>query len=99
MEVVGREINRLHLSIRDFDAGGIGVLVEFAADRETGGGGRCGDQLDNNLVADERFSAPVGGDERGKAVSFAFECLCPTETHGSSDARVGVKGKYRISEA
>jgi hypothetical protein len=37
------------------------VLIEFA---KTGLRRRCGDQLDDDLMADERFSAPVFGDER-----------------------------------
>jgi len=54
----------MHVGVGDLDAGRIGVLIEFAANRETGLRRRCGDQLDDDLVTDERFSAPVAGDER-----------------------------------
>ena len=52
----------------DFDAGRIRIGVDLGTDLEAGFGGGGGDQLDNDLMADERFAAPVLGDEREEAV-------------------------------
>ena len=52
----------------DLDAGRIGVVIDLASHLQAGLGGRGGDQLDDDLMADERFAAPVSGDEREQAM-------------------------------
>ena len=42
----------------------VGGGVEFAADLQAGFGGGGGDELDDDLVADQRLAAPVLGDEQ-----------------------------------
>ena len=64
VEIVGCEVYGVHFGIGHLDARRISVLVEFATNPQTGLGRRCGDQLDDDLMADERFAAPVAGDER-----------------------------------
>ena len=59
MDVDGGE-----LGVGDLDAGRVAVGIELAAHLEAGLCGGCGDQLNDDLVADERLSAPVLCDER-----------------------------------
>ena len=68
MEVVAGEVDGIHFGVGHLDAGRIGVLIELATNLQTGLGRRCGDQLDDDLMADERFAAPVAGDEREQAM-------------------------------
>src|SRR5882757_916854 len=63
VEVVTGDVDGLHLGVGHLDAGRIGILIELAPHLETGLGRRCCDQLDDDLMADERFAAPVSGDE------------------------------------
>ena len=58
------EIDGVYLGVGDLDALWIWVGVEFAFDGETGFGCDCRDELDDGLVADQRLSTPVLGDER-----------------------------------
>ena len=44
------------------------MLVELGVDVEAGAGAGGGDQADDDLVADERFAAPVLADEREEAM-------------------------------
>ena len=57
-----------HFAIADFDAFGIAALVDVANDGEAGIGSSGADQLNDDLVADERFAAPVLGDIGKEAV-------------------------------
>ena len=68
MEVVGSEVEGIHFDVGHLDAGRIGVLIEFAPNLQTGVRRRRGDQLDDDLMADERLAAPVAGDEREQAM-------------------------------
>ncbi len=62
------DVEGVHLGVGDFEAGRIGLGVDLAADLQASVGCGGGDQLDNGLVADERPSAPVLGDEREEAM-------------------------------
>src|SRR6266568_2442411 len=68
VEVVTGEVDGLHVGIGHLDAGRISVLIEFATNLQTGLRCRCCDELDDDLMADERFAAPVAGDEREEAM-------------------------------
>src|SRR5260370_28173901 len=68
VEVVAGEVDDIHFGVGHLDGGRIGVLIEFATNRQTGLRRGCGDQLDDDLMADERFAAPVAGDEREEAM-------------------------------
>ena len=87
MEVVAGEVDGAHLGVGHLDAGGIGVLIELAANREAGLGGRRGDQLDDDLVADEWFAAPIAGDEREQAMLDLVPLACTGRqvTHGDGN--------------
>ena len=56
------------LGVGDFDAFGIFVFIQFGAHFEAGLGRRCCDELDDDLMADERFATPVSSDEREQAM-------------------------------
>src|SRR5258705_10391502 len=68
MEGVAFEIDGIHFGVGHLDAGWIGVLIEFATNLQTSLRRCCSDQLDDDLMADERFAAPVAGDEREQAM-------------------------------
>ena len=57
-----------HFGVGDGDALGICIGVEFAAHLETGRGGGGRDQIDDDLIADQRFGAPVLRYEREQTV-------------------------------
>src|SRR3954468_13939398 len=66
MERITLDGERGHLGIGDLDAFGVAVLVKLAAHRQAGLRRRGADQLDDDLVADQRLAAPVlrdGGEE------------------------------------
>ena len=62
------EVDGIHFDVGHLDTGRIGVLIELVTNLETGLCCRCGDQLDDDPMADERFAAPVAGDEREQAM-------------------------------
>jgi len=62
VERVAFNVDGVHLGIGDLDALGIAVGVDVAGDGEAGVGRGGADQLDDDLMADERLAAPVLGD-------------------------------------
>jgi hypothetical protein len=58
MEVMAGQVDGVELGVGCFDACGIDVWIELAANFEAGFGRGSGDQLDDNLMSDERFAAP-----------------------------------------
>ena len=68
-----------HFVVRDDDSLGIGFVVEFTSNRQTGFGGRGADQFDNDAIAEQRFGPPVLGYERKQAV-LDLVPLCAAET-------------------
>ncbi len=59
MELIAMKIEGSHFLSGDFDSGRIGTGVQLAANLQTVFGCGGGNQLDNDLVTDERFPAPV----------------------------------------
>ena len=59
MKVVALDVDGRHFIIADLNAFLIEVAIEVASDRETVFGRGGADQLDNDLVADQWFAAPV----------------------------------------
>ena len=59
MEIVALDVDGCHFIIADLNAFLIEVVIEVASDRETVFGRGGADQLDNDLVADQWFAAPV----------------------------------------
>src|SRR5664280_3197657 len=68
VEFVAHDVHGSEFVVGYFDAGRVGHGIELATDLETGSGGGCGDQLHDHLMADERLSPPVAGDEREEAM-------------------------------
>src|ERR1035437_208387 len=68
VEFVAHDVHGSEFVVGYFDAGRVGHGIELATDLETGSGGGCGDQLHDPLMADERLSPPVAGDEREEAM-------------------------------
>src|ERR1700733_7298476 len=93
MEVVARDADCLHLLVGDVDTFRVEVAVDLAADLEASFR-RCGaDELDNNLVADQRLAAPVHGDE-GEQAMFDLVPLAGTRRQvGHGHFQAGLVGK------
>jgi hypothetical protein len=53
-----------HFGIGDLDTFRVAALLDVASDGEAGIGGSGADQLDDDVVADERLAAPVLGNRR-----------------------------------
>ena len=68
VEVGGRDVQRRHLGIGDLDAFVVGVLVEPALDGQALLGRGAGDQLDDDLMGQQRFATPVLRDEGEQAM-------------------------------
>src|ERR1700736_5313014 len=62
------QVDASEIGVGDFDAGRISVGVDLGMNLEAGFGGGSSDQLNDDLVADERLAAPVLGNEREEAV-------------------------------
>jgi hypothetical protein len=62
------EVDGGELLVGDLDAFGVGVRVEAGVHLEAGAGGGCGDEVDDDLVGEEGFAAPVLADEAEQAV-------------------------------
>jgi hypothetical protein len=62
------DIDGSEFVVGDLDAGRVDHGIELAADLETGFGSCRADQLNNDLMADQRLSAPVAGDEGEQAM-------------------------------
>ena len=77
MEVVACEVDGIHFGVGHLDASGIGVLIEFAANLQTSLRCRCGDQLDDDLMADERFAAQLPVMNENMRCSILFHLLVP----------------------
>jgi hypothetical protein len=63
MKPVSPELELSHLLIGNLDSGGIDIGVELAFHGQTGGCRGGGDEIDDDLVADQRSTAPVLADE------------------------------------
>ena len=63
MEIVCPNVEGVHFRVGDLDAFCISIGVDPAGDGEPGLGAGVGDQLNDDLVADQRLAAPVLGDE------------------------------------
>src|SRR2546430_17198884 len=68
MEIVASDVDSRHLGVGDDDALWIEVVVDLAADGEACLCGGCGNQIDDDAIADERLGAPVLTDEGEQAV-------------------------------
>ena len=63
MEAITIDIDRVHFRVGYLDGFWVVILVEAALDIESDVRAGRSDQLDDDLVADQRFAAPVLCDE------------------------------------
>ena len=63
MERVALDVDCSHFGFGDFDAAWVARAIDVAGNGEACVGRGGGDQLDDDLMADERLAAPVLGDE------------------------------------
>ena len=59
MKVRTLQLDSGQIGIRDLNASRIGVCVQLALNLQAFRGGRVGNQIHDNLVADERATPPV----------------------------------------
>ena len=93
LEVMALNVEGSHFGIADFDALGIAALVNVASDSEVGIGGSGADQLYDDVVADERFAAPVLGDVGKEAVLDAVPFAGAGRQMGDGYNEAGFVGK------
>lgn len=67
MERVAAEVDGNQVLVCDLDLGVL-VAVKAGVDLRAGGGVRRSDQVEDDLVGDERLTPPVLGDEAEQAV-------------------------------
>ena len=80
-EIIAAQVDRLHLLMGHRDALRVAIGVNLAADLEAGFGCRGTDELNNDLMADQRFAAPVLGDEGEQSVlDLVPLCALPRRT-------------------
>ena len=68
MEICGLDVAGRHPGIGDLDALPVSTGVDPAGGGKAGLGSSVGDQLDNDLMADQRLDTPALGDEGEQAV-------------------------------
>src|SRR4029077_16193078 len=93
LEGMALNVEGSHFSIADFDALGVEALVNVASDGKAGIGGSGADQLDDDVVADERFAAPVLGDVGKEAVLDAVPFAGAGRQMGDGYNQAGLVGK------
>ncbi len=72
--------------------------ASMAAKREAGGRGRCGDELDDHLVGEQRLAAPVPGDEREHAMLDAVPLAGVGRMMRNADGDAGLVGELLQSD-
>ena len=93
MEVVALEVDRGEFGVGDLDLLGVVVLVEAGVDLQALARRRRGDRVDDDLVADERSSAPVLGDVAEQPV-FDFVPLAGAGREvADADLKAGLVGE------
>ena len=68
MNCIELELDAGEVSVTDDHAFGVGVRIDFRADRQSASCLGVGDELDDDLMADQGATAPVHGDEGEQAV-------------------------------
>src|SRR5690349_7470115 len=87
------DLDALDLDALDLDALGIAAGVDLAADGQAGLGGRGADQLNDNLMADQRLAAPVPGDVGEEPVFDPVPFAGPGRQVRHGDGQAGLVGK------
>ena len=80
MPCIGGDVGGRHLLVGDADRLGTDVLVQYAAHRQAGPGGRGGDEVDDGEATDERLAAPSLGDMAEHPMLYLVP-LCAVETY------------------
>src|ERR1700680_2969664 len=87
MEVVIPDVEVPEGRFRDLDALRVTAPIESAGYREAGFCSGGGDQLDNDLVADQRPAAPIDADKREHAVLDAVPLAGAGRMMGDGDGK------------
>ena len=64
VEVIGFEVYLCKFLVRYTPTLGIDPVIDSTLHQQTGLGGRGADQVHDDLMSEQRFAAPVLGDER-----------------------------------
>jgi hypothetical protein len=83
----------VHVGVGDGPPGRVVVLIEPAPDLEAGLRGRCGDELDDDLVADERLASPVLADRAEQPVLDLVPLARPGREVADGDLEAGLVGE------
>jgi hypothetical protein len=89
MEVVVKDVERAERGLWNLDPLWVASAVDIADDIEAGFGFRGSDQLDNDLMADERPAAPVHADKREQTMLDAIPLAGARRVMGDGDRQAG----------
>src|ERR1700747_3591524 len=93
MEVIGLDVQFGHLGVGYLDAFLIGGSVKTTLDRQAFAGLGGGDELDNDLMSEKRFSPPVLRDEGKQAMLDAVPFAGTRRQMRNRDGQTGSIGK------
>ena len=94
MEFIAGDVERGHFGVADFDAFGVGVFVEFAADGETGFRLRRRDQFDDRRSAGQGTPAPVLRDVTEQAMLDLVPFRRAGRIVANADGQPGLVGEF-----
>src|SRR5215472_6814357 len=89
MKFVALDSNRSHLLVRNLHTLGVFAGIDFGADKQPGFGRGSGNQIDNYLMADQRFATPVLADEREQSVFNLIPLAGPWRQMADRDLQPG----------
>ncbi len=93
MEGIVLDVDAGHFGIAYLEAFWVAVLVDFAGDDEAGVGRGGADQLDDDLMADERFATPVLRDVGEQTVLDAVPFTGARRQMGDCHGEAGLIGE------
>src|SRR5712691_6349328 len=93
MEGVVPDVQSSHLGVADLDALGIAVGIDVASDGQTVVGRCRGEQLDDDLVGEERLATPILRDVGKEAVLDLVPLAGARRQVGDGDGQAGLVGE------
>src|SRR6185437_2088162 len=93
VEWIVLNIDCAHLRVRDLDSLGVAILVEATLHVETGGRPGGSNKLNDDLVTDQRLTAPILGDKGEEAVLDAVPFAGPGRMVGNRYGQISFIGE------
>ena len=94
VELVPFEADLREFLVLDLGSGGIGPVIEFGVHFQAFCGGRGGDEINNDLEADERLAAPVLANEAEQPMLDLVPLAGARREVTHRDAQAGLVGQF-----